>query len=102
MSCESREGSVISAGLSDNSTKGQNKINTLKSPRGAAGPFGNTLKRKNAIEVQRDRPVEEILYQDAIRRQHSIESRQKEAIQKCRESVPLVGRESQKIVIEVT
>jgi hypothetical protein len=90
---------VISAGLSDNSTKGQNKINTLKSPREATGPFGHTLKRKNAIEVQRDRPVEEILYQDAIRRQHSIESRQKEAIQKCRESVPLVGRESQKIVI---
>ena len=73
MSCESREGSVISAGVSDSSTMGQNKMNTLKSPLCGTGPFGNTLKRKNAIEVHRDRPVEEILYQDAIRRQHSIE-----------------------------
>ena len=66
---------MISAGVSENSNKGQNKMNTLKSPRGATGPFGNTLKRKNAIEVHRDRPVEEILYHDAIRRQLSIESR---------------------------
>ena len=46
------------------------------------------------IEVQRDRPVDEILYQDAIRRQQSIEARQKEAIAKSRETVPLVSRES--------
>jgi hypothetical protein len=90
---------VISAGVSEGTSRHQNRMTTLQSPSGAIGPFGNTLKRKNAIEVHRDRPVEEILYQDAIRRQHSIESRQKEAIQKSRELVPLVSRESQKIVI---
>ena len=71
--------------------------NTMQSPLGGNGPFSNPLKskRRNAmIEVQRDRPVDEILYQDAIRRQQSIEARQKEAIAKSRETVPLVSRES--------
>jgi len=47
----------------------------------------------------RDRPVEEILYNDAIRRQQSIEARQKEALAKSTMQVPLVSRESQKLVI---
>jgi phosphoketolase len=78
-------------------------MNTLQSPLGHTGPFGNTLKRKNAIQVHRDRPVEDILYQDAIRRQHSIESKQREAVSKTREIANgsgLVSRESQKIVMQ--
>ena len=42
----------------------------------------------------RDRPVDEILYQDAIRRQQSVEAKQKDAIAKEMQSVPLVSRES--------
>lgn len=51
-------------------------------------------------KVKRDRNVEEILYQDAKRRQQSIESRQQEAIAKSHQAVPLVSRESQKLVIQ--
>ena len=59
-----------------------------------------TKQKKGGIEIIRDRPVDELLYQDAKRRQQSIEHRQKEAIAKSHQSVPLVSRESQKLVIQ--
>jgi hypothetical protein len=47
--------------------------------------------------------VEDLLYQDAIRRQASLESRQREALSKTRDLSSgaglLVSRESQKLVI---
>lgn len=104
---ESRDGSIISAGVSDsgtNTNRHYNKMNTLQSPSNGTGPFGNTLKRKNPINLpHRDRPVEDLLYQDAIRRQASLESRQREALSKTRDLASgaglLVSRESQKLVI---
>jgi hypothetical protein len=50
-------------------------------------------------DPRRDRPIEDILYLDAKRRQASLESKRQAALQKSVQQVPLVGRESQKLVI---